>query len=104
MLDTSLRPIERTGGALRHVERRRATDVGRPDGLTACATALIDRLVHHATMIPPQGQELPATQAGRRHRTRCPGAVATPLRLSRETTHAGVHYSAPENGGLFRAP
>jgi hypothetical protein len=46
------------------------------------AAALIDRLVHHATMITLKGQELPATRAGSGRRARRSGSVAPRLRLS----------------------
>ncbi len=46
------------------------------------AAALIDRLVHHATMITPQRQELPPPRARPRRRARHSGSVAPRLRLT----------------------
>jgi DNA replication protein DnaC len=43
------------------------------------AAALIDRLVHHAHMVHPQRQELPAPREGQQRRARAP---APPLRGS----------------------
>jgi hypothetical protein len=51
-----------------------------------------------------QGQELPAQGAGRRHRARRPGSVATRLRLSGRAAYRVVHFAAPESGALFGAP
>jgi hypothetical protein len=46
------------------------------------AAALIDRLVHHATMITLKRQELPPARARHQRRARRSGSVATQLRLN----------------------
>jgi DNA replication protein DnaC len=69
------------------------------------AAALIDRLVHHATMITLKGIELPAARSRPRRHTRRSGSVA-PLRLNGATHLIPqlVHLSLPETGALFDAP
>jgi DNA replication protein DnaC len=73
------------------------------------AAALIDRLVHHATMITLKGQELPATRAGSGRRARRSGSVAPRLRLSGSMSYKleeWCTFRRPKvvHGALFDAP
>jgi DNA replication protein DnaC len=73
------------------------------------AAALIDRLVHHATMITLKGQELPATRAGSGRRARRSGSVAPRLRLSGSMSYKledWCTFRGPKvvHGALFDAP
>jgi DNA replication protein DnaC len=66
------------------------------------AAALIDRLVHHATMITLKGKSPPPRTRPRRH-TRRSGSVAPRLRLSGgyQLNAAVVHFSTAQTGALF---
>jgi hypothetical protein len=67
------------------------------------AAALIDRLIHHAHMVTPQGQELPPPRAGHRTRARDSRSGPPALRLNRDTNPKWrtirflklAHYSLP---------
>jgi hypothetical protein len=75
--------------------------MGEIVGDAMVAAALIDRLVHHATMVALKSYQLKERGVGIAPGRS--GSVATRLRLSGATSRV-VHFSAPDGGALFGAP
>jgi hypothetical protein len=72
----------------RRIHRRQSPNPAAFTHRAACppAAELIDRLVHHATMVTPQRRELPTQGAGHRDRAR-PGSVAIGRPIQKRPLH-----------------
>jgi len=77
--------------------------VGEIFGDTMVAAALIDRLVHHATMVTLKGKSYRPRERGTGIGSRRPGYAATRLRLNGGTGYGVTHFGA-RCSRSFRCP